>query len=180
LMEKNANGSDGPGLAARYKLWLTEWQCYHPKNAAKLFLGYRIEKTNGHLNKIFPLTQNNIKEVGKKYNWSSTYVDKLQPNFTYCKKLMNWEIVYYDNTKLKNDWFIYTWLNSHYEHMYKIKTPKWIHSIDELKNYIVDEFNKNKADDCPAVDENDVLNHVKKAFTWDIIPDTVFVKIPKK
>ena len=93
LMEKNADGkTPGPGLEARLKLWLTEWQCYHPKNSAKLFLAYRIEKTNGHLKKIFPLTEDNIKEVGKKYNWSSTYVDKLQPNYTYCKKLMNGKI----------------------------------------------------------------------------------------
>jgi hypothetical protein len=31
--------------------------------------------------------------------------------------------------------------------------------------FIVEEFNKNKADDCPAIDEDDVLNHVKKELS---------------
>ncbi|HEU0050622.1 MAG TPA: hypothetical protein VFQ60_01015 [Patescibacteria group bacterium] len=36
------------GLLARKKLNLTEGQLYHPKNAAKLFLGFLIEKTRSH------------------------------------------------------------------------------------------------------------------------------------
>lgn len=181
LMEKNSDGKTaGPGLAARLKLWLTEWQCYHPENAAKLFLAYWIEKTHGHLESVFPLTSSNIKQVWTKYNGSSSYVDKLLPNYLYSKKLLAGEITHYDNTMLKQTGFVYTWLNSHYEHMYKVKTPKWIHSIDKLKSFIVEEFNNHKAADCPTIDENDVLNREKKALSWQIIPDTVFIKVPKK
>ena len=181
LMERNSDGKTaGPGLAARLKLWLTEWQCYHPKNAAKLFIAYWIEKTHGHLENIFPLTSSNIKQVWTKYNGSSSYADKLLPNYLYSKKLLAGEVTHYDNTMLKQTGFVYTWLNSHYEHMYKVKTPKWIHSIDKLKSFIVEEFNNHKAADCPAIDENDVLNREKKTLSWQIIPDTVFIKVPKK
>lgn len=181
LMEKNADGKTAwPGLAARLKLWLTEGQCYHPKNATKLFLAYRIEKTNGHLGNIFPLTQNNIKEVWTKYNGSSTYVNKLQPNFTYATKLMDWKIKYYDNAKLQADWFVYTGLNSKYQHVYKIKTPKWITSNAALKKTVVEQFNKNKAANCPSIDEDNIVTQWGKEISWDIIPDTICIRISAK
>jgi len=181
LMEKNSDGKTaGPWLEARIKLWLTEWQCYHPKNAAKLFLAYWIEKSNGHLDNIFPLTKKNIAQVGTKYNGSSTYVDKLQPNFDYATKLMNWEIVNYDNTKLKNVWFTYTWLNSKYEHVYTFTTPKWTTSNDKLKKTVVEQFNKNKAADCPAIDEDDVVTKWWKEISWHIIPDIICVRLSSK
>ena len=181
LMEKNSDGKTaGPGLKARLKLWLTEGQCYHPKNAAKLFLAYWIEKTNHHLNGIFPLNAKNIRDVGTRYNGSSTYVTKLQPNFTYANKLMNWKITYYDNTKLQNDWFVYTGLNSKYEHVYKFGTPKWITSNAELKKIVVEQFNKNKAANCPAIDETDVVTQWGKEISWDIIPDTICIRLSVK
>ncbi len=181
LMEKNADGkTPGPGLKARLKLWLTEWQCYHPKNAAKLFLAYRIEKTHGNLKNIFPLTKNNIKNVSTKYNWSSTYAEKLGPNFEFTTKLMNGEIIYYDDTQLKKEGFIYTGLNSQYQHVYKFKTPKWIHSNDKLKKIVVEEFNKNKPADCPEISEDDLITQSHTKLSGDIIPDTILIKVPKK
>ena len=179
LMEKNSDGKTaGPWLKARLKLWLTEGQCYHPKNAAKLFLAYWIEKTNGHINKIFPLTSNNIRDVGTKYNGSSTYVQKLQPNFNYATKLMNKEIIYYDNKNLNTTWFTYTWLNKRYEHVYKFRTPKWVTSTRELKKIVVEKFNKNKASNCPAIHEDDVVTQWGKTISGSIIPDSVSVHIP--
>ena len=179
LMEKNGDGKTaGPGLKARLKLWLTEGQCYHPKNAAKLFLAYRIEKTNGHINKIFPLTANNIRDVGTKYNWSSTYIQKLQPNFNYATKLMNWQITYYDNANLDKAWFVYTGLNPSFEHLYKFGTPKWTTNNNELKRIIIAEFNKNKANNCPAISERNVVLKEKKTKSGTIIiPDTVYIHV---
>ncbi|MCX6824080.1 MAG: hypothetical protein NT085_03050 [candidate division SR1 bacterium] len=153
LMEKNSDGKTaGPGLEARIKLGLTEGQCYHPKNAAKLFLAYWIEKTHGHLDNIFPLTKNNIKNVGTKYNGSSTYVDKLQPNY----------------------------VNSKFHHMYTYKTPKGITSNDKLKKTVVEQFNKNKAANCPTIDEDDVVNKGGKKISGHIIPDIICVCLSSK
>lgn len=181
LMEKNADGkTPWPGLKARLNLWLTEWQCYHPKNAAKLFLAYRIEKTHGYLDTVFPLTQNNITDVWTRYNWSSTYIDKLEPNLEYTTKLLNNEITYYDNKNLQNSWFIYTWLNSKYEHVYRFKTPRWITSNAELKKNVVEQFNKNKASDCPAIHENDVVTQWGRHLPEKIIPDTICVCISSR
>lgn len=181
LMEKNADGkTPWPGLEARLQLWLTEGQCYHPKNAAKLFLGYWIEKTNGDLDKVFPLTDKNIKKVGTMYNGSETYVDKLAPNLEYATKLMNWEIVYYDDTRLQKNWFVYTGLNSKDQHIYKIETPNTITDNDELKKFIVTNFNAHKATDCPAITEDDIVTQSNTPVTWKTIPDTILVKVPRE
>ncbi len=178
LMEKNADRkTPWPGLEARLKLWLTEGQCYHPKNAAKLFLAYRIEKTNGKLDKVFPLTHDNIKEIGTRYNWSSTYAVKLRPNFDYITKLMNKEIVYYDNAQLLAVGFNYTWLNSKFEHIYRFKTPKWVNNNDQLKKLVVKEFNKHKAASCPTIDEDAILSLWGEPITWPIVPDTICIHI---
>lgn len=65
----------GPGLKARRKLNLSEGQLYHPENAAKLFLGFLIEK-NLDMGKsparFFPLLRDAkektlVKELLKKY-----------------------------------------------------------------------------------------------------------------
>lgn len=181
LMEKNSDGkTPGPWLNARLKLWLTEWQCYHPKNAAKLFLAYWIEKTNGNLKGIFPLTEQNIVKVGKMYNGSETYATKLGANYRYATKLLNGEIVYYDNSNLEKTWFIYRWLNNSYQHTYKFATPKGIYNNDDLKELIIKQFNKNKASDCPEIGEDDIVSKSWKAIEWKIVPDTVIIKIPKK
>jgi hypothetical protein len=86
-MEKNADGSAGPWLEARKKLRLTEGQTYHPKNAAKLFLWYRFEKTR-NLTTYFPLTDTTIRLAGKTYNGSSLYNKKLVPNRNYTTEIM--------------------------------------------------------------------------------------------
>lgn len=179
LMEKNSDRvTSGPGLAAREKLWLTEWQCYHPKNAAKLFLAYRVEKTHHRLGDVFPLTSSNIRKVGTKYNGSSTYVEKLQPNFTYADNLMHGKIIYYDDQNLKKNWFTYKGLDAKYKHMYMFKTPKWIHNTQKLKKMIIEEFNKNKAANCPTIHEDDILTQWGKKLSGDIIPDSVSIRIP--
>jgi len=181
LMEKNADGNTPwPGLTARLQLWLTEGQCYHPKNAAKLFLGYWIEKTNGHLNNIFPITDKNIEKVGTMYNGSKTYIVKLTSNFKYTTKLMNWEIIYYDHSKLEKHWFMYTGINSHDQHIYKIKAPDNITTNKQLKKIIVNNFNTYKAPDCPAITEDDIVTQSNIPVTWKTIPDTILVKVPKK
>lgn len=178
LMEKTADGKTAwPGLKARLNLWLTEWQCYHPKNAAKLFLAYWIEKTKWNIREVLPLTKDNIKKSWIVYNWSAAYIKKLDPNYIYTKKLINWEITYYDNNTLARAWFEYKWLNSKYQHVYVFKTPRWIRSNDELKKYITQHFNKNKADNCPNIGENNIVTQWGKQLPKKIIPDTTCVCI---
>lgn len=57
----------GPGLTARKKLNMSEGQLYHPKNAAKLFLGFLIEKSEGNPEKFFPITDH-LEEFASFYN----------------------------------------------------------------------------------------------------------------
>ena len=81
LMEKNADGkTPWPWLKARQNLWLTEWQCYHPVNAWKLFLWYCFEKKKDptYFFKIRNLEE--AKTKWWKYNWDSTYWWKLWDN----------------------------------------------------------------------------------------------------
>ena len=180
LMEKNPDKTTGPWLTARLKLGFTEWQCYHPKNAAKLFLAYRVEKTKGNLKDIFPLTDKNIEKVAIRYNGSKKYVDKLEANHHYAEKLLHGEIVYYNDENLKSNWFIDRGLNAKYQHTYKYATPVWISNNDILKQTIVEQFNENKSPDCPSIDENDLVDQSGKALKWEVVPDTVIVRIPLK
>ena len=181
LMEKNSDKKTaGPWLKARLKLGLTEGQCYHPKNAAKLFLAYWIEKTNGHLNNILPLTPSNLKTVWTKYNWSPTYAEKLEPNFIYAKKLVHWEIINYDNKNLEQAWFTYRWLNSRYQHIYKLKTPKSITSNDALKKFAIEQFNRNKSTKCPTISEDNIFSQSRKHVNGNIIPDTICIFVSSK
>lgn len=181
LMEKNLKDkTKWPWLEARLKLWLTEGQCYHPKNAVKLFLAYRIEKTNGNISQIFPLTKKNMTTVATIYNGSSTYAPKLSANYTYAYNLVHGKIVYYDDANLKKSGFIYKGLTKSYQHMYTFKTPKDIHTIEQLKQFIVTKFNQYKSSDCPAITTADVLTRSWTTLTWSIVPDIIMVKIPKK
>ena len=88
LMEMNADGkTPWPWLKARLKLWLTEWQCYHPINAWKLFLWYCFEKVKSDPTYFFKI--NNLEEAKKKwgkYNWDSSYGQKLWDNIQYLSK----------------------------------------------------------------------------------------------
>ena len=88
LMEKNADGkTPWPWLKARLNLWLTEWQCYHPVNAWKLFLWYCFEKVKSDPTYFFKI--NNLEEAKKKwgkYNWDSSYGQKLWDNIQYLSK----------------------------------------------------------------------------------------------
>ncbi len=86
LMEKSADGkTPWPWLKARQKLWLTEWQCYHPINAWKLFLWYCFEKKSDptYFFKIKDLAEARTK--GWKYNWSQSYWEKLWANIQHIK-----------------------------------------------------------------------------------------------
>jgi|GEM_PF-961157 hypothetical protein len=85
----------GPGLRARRRLGLTEGQCYHPKNAAKLFLGYWLEKvcnSKGEFDasKVDPYfkmeTLADFKKSGRWYCGRSSYGHKLKTNFEYAEK----------------------------------------------------------------------------------------------
>ncbi len=91
LMEKNADGKTAwPWLQARFNLQLTEWQTYHPKNACKLFLWYRCEKTKKkQIQDYLPITDTNIISTAKLYNWSKTYEPKLRRNYTYILDQLN-------------------------------------------------------------------------------------------
>lgn len=93
LMEKNRDGSDGPGLRARKKLNMSVGQTYHPKNAAKLFLAYLIEKSRefspfgkkyfNSPEKFFPLSEN-FKEWSVFYNgenFDPNYRRKTEENY---------------------------------------------------------------------------------------------------
>jgi len=82
----------GPGLEARRKLGLTEGQCYHPQNAAKLFLAYWLEKVNAKkentIKKLSPYfameTNKDFKKAGRKYCGRSSYGKKLKKNYEYA------------------------------------------------------------------------------------------------
>ena len=86
LMEKNADGkTPWPWLRARQNLWLTEWQCYHPINAWKLFLWYCFEKNP---DPTFFFIINNLSEAKvkwKAYNGESVYWVKLWANIQHIK-----------------------------------------------------------------------------------------------
>ncbi len=58
----------GPGLKARSTLNMTEGQTYHPKNAAKLFLGFLFEKS-GDPSKFFPVLDK-LEDFATFYNGS--------------------------------------------------------------------------------------------------------------
>lgn len=85
----------GPGIRARKRLNLTEGQCYHPANAAKLFLGYWLEKVCNKrgkfdASKIDPYFKMKSREdfrlAGRWYCGRSSYGTKLQKNFEYAEK----------------------------------------------------------------------------------------------
>lgn len=87
LMEKNADGKTSwPWLKARENLWLTEWQCYHPINAWKLFLWYCFEKVKSDPTYFFKI--NNLADAKTKwwkYNWDQNYWNKLRANIKHVK-----------------------------------------------------------------------------------------------
>ena len=65
------------GITARQKLNMTEGQCYHPQNAAKLFLAFIIEKGKGvkKAKDVFFPIQKRPKQFAKFYNgkaWQRT------------------------------------------------------------------------------------------------------------
>jgi hypothetical protein len=76
-------------LQARLKLQLDEGQMYHPKNACKLFLGYRFEKTkNGDIKNYIPITEKNYRKLVSTYNGCGgsgcdDYETKLKTTYTY-------------------------------------------------------------------------------------------------
>ena len=88
LMEKNADKrTPWPWLKARQNLWLTEWQCYHPINAWKLFLGYCFEKVKSEPSYFFKINSlEEAKTKWEKYNWNSSYWVKLWNNIQYLSK----------------------------------------------------------------------------------------------
>lgn len=87
LMEYNADHKTmGPGLKARMNLWLTEWQCYHPVNAWKLFLWYCCEKKKKDPWFFFKIDNlESAKSIGKVYNGSKDYGNKLWANVNYIR-----------------------------------------------------------------------------------------------
>lgn len=96
LMAKTVKQNiESPWLKARKKLKMTEWQTYHPKNAAKLFLWYMIEKCKENkqeLHAYFPLKRNNIADIVSLYNGSKweaynpDYAHKLEKNYIFVLK----------------------------------------------------------------------------------------------
>ncbi|MEI7558114.1 MAG: hypothetical protein WCJ45_04785 [bacterium] len=50
---------------------------------------------------VFPLTKNNLTVSGTTFNGSQEYTNKLAPNFDFATKLLNKEIVYYNNAPLE-------------------------------------------------------------------------------
>ena len=82
----------GPGLRARENLGMTEGQTLHPKNSAKLFLAFMIEKSGGDLEQFFPFDKNidNFSAFynGKKYKETNPeYPSKLTNYYMEAKKL---------------------------------------------------------------------------------------------
>ncbi len=61
-----------PGKNARINLWLSEGECYHPKNATKLFLAFRAEKAKEMtkpLSNFFPLDNTMCEKLARNFNW---------------------------------------------------------------------------------------------------------------
>lgn len=92
LMEKAADHkTSGPWLRARKNLWLSEWDCYSVENACKLFLWYCFEKSreikrwDDFFFKIRSLKD--ATAVAVKYNWDSSYWNKLWANVQHCKTI---------------------------------------------------------------------------------------------
>ncbi len=84
-----------PGYKARINLWLTEWECYHPKNATKLFLAFWAEKakeSSKPLSNYFPLNTQTYEKVACTYNWWSykknKYDIKIKTNHQKVMKLL--------------------------------------------------------------------------------------------
>ena len=74
-----------PWMNARIKLWLSEWDCYEPVNACKLFLWYCFEKA---ISPTYFFNINNSTDAWRvwvSYNWSWNYWNKLWENIKYCK-----------------------------------------------------------------------------------------------
>lgn len=76
-----------PWYKARVNLWLSEGECYHPKNATKLFLAFRAEKAeemSKPLSNFFPLNNDMYKKVARTYNWwnyrKNRYDTKMETN----------------------------------------------------------------------------------------------------
>lgn len=88
LMEKSADGkTPWPWLKARQNLWLTEWQCYHPINAWKLFLGYCFEKKPSNYDYFFKIGDlEEAKIKWWKYNGDSSYWKKLWANIQHIEE----------------------------------------------------------------------------------------------
>lgn len=178
LMEENKDWSPWPWLEARWYLWLTEWQIYHPKNAAKLFLWYWMEKT-WNTGKFFPLNKDTFEKTAKKYNWSKQYAPKLRANYQYATKVLNNEIIEFDNSQLENTWFEYVWIDREWNYIYKYIITK-DESIEKIKEELKEKFNQNKDTLCPSVSEDDM----KEKKTKDIIKsnqwnDTIYLKIKR-
>lgn len=90
-------GKGQPGFKARIQLWITEGESYDPKNWGKMFLAYWIEK-------IASLKEENqkpldyylkiedwekAKTVGRIYNGSESYGEKLRTNIKLCEKKLS-------------------------------------------------------------------------------------------
>jgi hypothetical protein len=61
-----------PWYKGRINLWLSEGECYHPKNATKLFLAFWAEKSqemSKPLSDFFPLDNTMYEKVARTYNW---------------------------------------------------------------------------------------------------------------
>lgn len=98
LMEKNADRiSDGPGLSARKKLHLTAKQTYHPQHAGMLFIAYWIEKLRKKGDSSQEIARKIVRtlsihslekaySVGKIYNGSASYGEKLWANLQYVRR----------------------------------------------------------------------------------------------
>lgn len=177
LMEKNADGkTPWPWLQARLNLKMTEWQAYHPKNACKLFLAYRFEKTkNMDITKYLPITDQNIISTAKLYNGSARYAPKLERNYTYILDQLQWSTSHRSQTtKLKWESFVFVWYNSTGEHKiykYIIKqggNPWWV------AQKLLEENNNIDLANITISDANGKIYKSDHSFeAWDV----VYVKI---
>ncbi len=85
---------EGAGLKARKNLQLTEGQIQHPRNSAKLFLAFLIEKTGTKIAQYFPLDEN-LEAFASMYNggnWKETnptYDDKISAQYKKAKELVD-------------------------------------------------------------------------------------------
>ena len=106
----------------------------------------------------------------------------MDSNYIYIKKVLNKQIVRYENTWVLSRWFAYKGINASWDQLYAFKIPSHITSMSRLKKDVVRYFNEHKDADCPQVTESCVVRADGTAVSDKINPNSfskLYIKIPR-